>query len=148
MNWFEKLEHRKHFIVFAITLIAVTTIAVTAMRTMVTYDTWWQLQMGKDWVENGLSPWIDHYSFTFYGSEINSPPVIFQALLYKSVDLFGEFGGFLTIKLSAFLLTLSLMLAWLYRIKAPALAFCLIIPMLTFLLELRSTVRPELLVIH
>lgn len=145
MNWFEKLEHRKRFIVVALTLIAVTTVTVTAMRTMVAYDTWWHLQMGKDWIENGLSPWVDHYSYTFNGSEIQNPPFIFQALLYKLVDFFGEFGGFLAIKLSAFLLTFSLMLTWLNRLKAPALAYCLIIPMLAFLLELRSTVRPELL---
>ncbi|MEJ8568206.1 hypothetical protein [Elongatibacter sediminis] len=97
-----------------------------------------------DWVENGLSPWVDHYSFTFQGEEIKSPPVAFQVALWSAVDLLGERGGFVTVKLVAFLLTLGLMGAWLKQIRAPVIAWLIVLPLMVCLLQLRAQIRPEL----
>lgn len=144
MDWFEKLEHRKASIVFAVTLVISATLTVTSLKLFADFDVYWHLQMGKDWVESGLSPWKDHYSFTYPGSEIVSPPVLFQGMLYTLVDQLGEYEGFFVIRLTAFLLAVAAMLAWLRQIRAPVLVYCLVLPMLAFLLQMRSNVRPEL----
>lgn len=143
-NWYGMLEQRRHSVVLLLSLIVAVALAVTAMRTAVDYDAYWHLQMGKDWLLNGLSPWRDHYSFTYPGAEISGPPVAFQALLYLAVDTLGEYGGFLAVKLLAFLGTLALMLFWLRQVRAPVLIYCLVLPLLLVLLELRAHVRPEL----
>ena len=83
-------------------------LAVIAMRPIVSFDAFWHLQMGKDMLETGLSPWVDHYSVRYLGDEISSVPVLFQMLLHQFVSLFGESEGFYAIKL--FYITL-LMLA-------------------------------------
>jgi hypothetical protein len=145
MTWFEKLEHRKSAVIFSISLIAMASLAVSALRIAISYDAYWHLQMGKDWIENGLSPWIDHYSFTYQGAEIIGPPVLFQAGLHILVDGLGEFGGFLTYKLGAFLLAMTAMMLWLRQIRAPVIAWCVVLPLLTLLLELRAHARPELI---
>ena len=145
MNGFEALEKRKRAVTALVVVLCAATLFVTAMRAPASYDAFWHLQMGKDWIENGLSPWADHYSFTFRGSEISAPPVAFQALLYGLVDAFGEYGGFFVYKLGAFLLALAMMMLWLRRIRAPTLAWCLVLPLLTFLLQLRVIARPELI---
>ena len=68
-------------------------LSVIAMQPDLTFDTFWHLQMGKDFLEQGLSPWVDHYSFSSPGKEISSVPVIFQTMLYQFVSFFGESGG-------------------------------------------------------
>ena len=71
-------------------LISLAIILLTAMRDHVGFDVYWHLKMGQDWLSRGLSPWTDHYSFTYMGAVIKNPPVMFQALLYGAVQAFGE----------------------------------------------------------
>jgi hypothetical protein len=70
------------------------------MRPIFAFDTFWHLQMGKDLLESGLSPWVDHYSFSYPGKEIYVVPVLFRLLLHQFVALFGESEGFYLVKLN------------------------------------------------
>ena len=91
--------------------------------TVFTFDTFWHLQMGKDWLENGLSPWIDHYSFTFHGKEISNIPYIFQVLLGWFVTQFGLELGFEVFKIFGFLLAFTLVLLFLRKLNSPTIIF-------------------------
>ncbi len=53
-------------------LIAYIILSIIIMRPVAAYDTFWHLQMGKDLLEQGLSPWVDHYSVSYLGKEIHS----------------------------------------------------------------------------
>lgn len=118
--------------------------AVTIMRPVVAYDTYWHLQMGKDLLESGLSPWVDHYSITYLGRDIYPVPVIFQTLLYRFVAAFGEEQGFYFIRLLYF--TLVMLALWFYfrKIKANAFTVLIMLPLVAGALSLRIILRPEL----
>ena len=144
MNWIEKLERNKYLVVGAIVFIAFSTLIVATMRNPIALDPFWHMQMGRDWIENGLSPWVDHYSFTYNGHAIANPPVVFQVLLHFVVTWLGISSGFLLIKLSAFLLVFFGTLLLLRHLKAPALVYAVILPALVLSLQFRVVVRPEL----
>ena len=145
MEWIAQIEKWKLIVVGGILLVALGALMVTSLRIPVALDTYWHLQMGKDWIENGLSPWVDHYSFTYSGHAITNPPVIFQALLYLTTSKFGLVTGFQVLRLGFFLLTVGASFLLLRQMKAPVIIYALVIPMIVFLLEMRAMVRPELL---
>ncbi len=107
MNWINQVENRKFLVIGGVLLVTLSTLIVTSLRNPAAYDSFWHLQMGKDWIEHGLSPWVDHYSFTFNGHEITNPPVVFQALLHFAVSQFGLRPGFLLVKFACFVLILG-----------------------------------------
>lgn len=144
MNWFEWLEQRRVLLVTGISVIGAMALAVCARRNIVSFDSFWHLKMGEDWIRNGLSPWVDHYSFTFAGQDISSPPVLFQALLYWFVEQFGHTPGYELLKFVCFALTLVLVLLYLRQVRAHVFVYLLVVPMVTALIELRVAVRPEL----
>ena len=143
MNWYSNLEQRRAAVLFVILLLTTAILAVTAMQDPKSYDSFWHLKMGEDWVENGLSPWQDNYSFTYRGSRIGSPPVFFQVALHSLVKWLGLESGYKLYKFAAMMLILLIVLAWLKRIKAPVVIYCLVLPLLVILLQTRATVRPE-----
>jgi hypothetical protein len=145
MNWIARLENRKSLVLGGILLISFSTLLVSSLRGPVAGDSFWHLQMGRDWIENGLSPWLDHYSFTFNGQAISSPPVLFQALLHIAVSHLGVNSGFLAFKTVCFVLILSCTLVLLRQIKASTIIYALALPMVVFLLQQRAFVRPELI---
>lgn len=144
MNWGNQIEKRKVLIVGGVIIIAFSALVVTSLRSPVAYDSYWHLQMGKDWLENGLSPWVDHYSFTYNGQAITNPPVIFQGLLHLVVSQFGMRTGFLVVRFVGFLLTLGSVLLLLRQMKAPAIFYAIVLPIIVALLQMRAIVRPEL----
>jgi len=144
MEWIREFEKRKSIIVGGVLFITLTALLITSLRGPLAYDPFWHLQMGKDWIVTGLSPWIDHYSFTYNGQPITNPPVIFQALLYSMVSHFGLKPGFIIVRFGSYLLTLGATLLLLRQLKAPAIIYAVILPMIVFLLQLRPLVRPEL----
>jgi hypothetical protein len=145
MNWINQIEQRKFLIVGGVLLIACSALIVTSLRSPIAFDSFWHLQMGKDWLENGLSPWIDHYSFTFNGQAITNPPVVFQGLLHFLVSQFGIRTGYLVLRFGCFFLTMGAAFLLLRQMKAPAILYAIVIPMIVFLLQVRSIVRPELI---
>lgn len=126
-------------------LLCAALLVVTALRIHGDYDVWWHLRMGMDWVNNGLSPWRDHYSFTLPGAPITGPPVAFQVLIGALVSAFGENGGQFTFKLLVFLGVLTLMTLWLRKISANVWVFLLVLPLTVAALQTRVMVRPEML---
>lgn len=144
MNWITQIEKRKILIVGGILLIAFVSLVVTSLRSPIAADPFWHLQMGKDWLENGLSPWVDHYSFTYNGKAITNPPVVFQGLLHLAVSQFGTRTGFLVLRFGLFILSLGAALLLLRQMKAPVIIYAILIPMIVFLLQMRAIVRPEL----
>jgi len=137
----EDLNTLYTFLVFLVGYIIIATIA---MRPVASYDGFWHLQMGKDLVENGLSPWIDHYSFSFYGKEISTVPVIFQVLLYKFVSVFGESKGFYFLKLLYITVLMSVIYVYFRRIKAGWFVAFVLLPIILYFLQLRLLIRPEI----
>ena len=144
MNWISQIEKRKLLIVGGILLVTFSALIVTGLRSPVANDPFWHLQMGKDWLENGLSPFIDHYSFTYNGHTIASPPFVFQVLLHLAVSEFGILTGFQVLRFGFFLLTLGAVFLSLRQMKAPAFVYAIVVPMIVFLLQVRAIVRPEL----
>lgn len=145
MSWFESTEQKRTLLVSGIIIICSTMLAVTALRNIVSYDSFWHLQMGLDWLENGLSPWRDHFSFTFYGEEITGPPYIFDVLIGWLVTQLGLDAGFQVFKFAGFMLVFALFGFFLRKLRAPVVIYCLVLPLIVVLLQLRSLVRPELI---
>ena len=145
MDWFTKLEERRKAILFALGFLLIATLAVTCMRDNQSYDAFWHLRMGQDWVELGLSPWQDHYSFTYPGAEIKSPPVVFELAIYQATKWLGLQFGFKLFLFACTVLILFAAGAWLRHIKAPVVIYCLVLPTLVALLQTRAIIRPELI---
>ena len=94
MNWFENIEQRRKLIIGGLILICLALLVLTVRRNHVSFDTFWHLKMGLDWLEYDLNLWKDHYSFTFHGKEISNIPYMFQVLLGWFVTQFGLELGF------------------------------------------------------
>ena len=111
----------------------------------VSYDAWWHLKMGQDLLGEGLSPRIDHYSFTHVDEPIASIPYLFQILLSLFVSVFGGTLGFQLTKLFAFALTMYGTLLFYREIRAPWPIIAITLPyFLVFLLFRFNHVRPEI----
>jgi hypothetical protein len=145
MTWYERVEQKRTLLITGVIAICVTALAVTSRRKPVSFDSYWHLQTGLDWINQGLSPWIDHFSFTYAGEAIRSQPFMFQALIAWLVQNFGLESGYLIYKLFGFLLAFVLFALFLKRLRSPAIIYCMLLPLFTLLIELRSTVRPELI---
>ncbi len=145
MTWMDGLERERKLLVVGIVLIGVTMLTVTAMRDPVSADAFWHLQMGKSWIENGLSPWTDHFSFTFNGHAITNPPYLFQASIHYFVVLLGTDIGMKAFKLFSFLLVYALVVIFLRQIRAPVIIYLVVLTLLVAVLQLRAMLRPELI---
>ena len=145
MNWITQIEDRRFLVVGGILLVTISALIVACLRIPNAPDQFWHLQMGKDWLENGLSPFIDHYSFTYNGNTITNPPFVFQGLLHLAASQFGMVTGLQLLRFGFFLLTLGAAFLLLRQIKAPAFVYAIVVPMIVLLLQMRMLVRPELL---
>ncbi|VAW55451.1 hypothetical protein MNBD_GAMMA05-2482 [hydrothermal vent metagenome] len=132
------------FCISLVFLVFYIIVVIIAMRPVSSFDGFWHLQMGKDLIENGLSPWIDHYSFSFYGEEISTIPVIFQVLLYKFVSVFGENEGFYYLKVAYVTIMMSLLYVYFRRIKANWFVAFVLLPLIIYFLQARLMIRPEI----
>ena len=72
-SWYAKYGTPAYYIVL---LLSVSMIVFTGFNHTFSLDAYWHVQTAKDWLENGLSPFIDHYSFTFEGQPISYNPVL------------------------------------------------------------------------
>jgi len=101
--------------------------------------------MGRDLIDNGLSPWLDHYSFTYYGREITSVPVLFQMILAAIVSVFGENDGFIILKMLYITLMFYFILKYMKQIKASWFVVFLVVPIISYFIHIRLMIRPEIL---
>lgn len=109
------------------------------------WDVFWHLKMGLDYIEKDQSLFIDYYSFTNYGDAISSVPVFFQLSLAYMVSFFGEKNGFILYKISYIVVALTVLAAYLKQIKAPIIVSVLIIPLISYFIAHRIILRPELI---
>ena len=111
----------------------------------ISYDAYWHLKMGQDLLSNGLSPRIDHYSFTFPNQPISSAPYIFQIILSLFVSMFGLPEGFQLLKMFSFSIFMLAVYVYYREIKAPWQIICITLPYIfIFLLFRFNHVRSEI----
>jgi hypothetical protein len=56
MTWFEQTEQKRKLLVGGTIIICLAMLAVTTRRYNISYDSFWHLQTGLDWLQSGLSP--------------------------------------------------------------------------------------------
>ncbi|HVZ22481.1 MAG TPA: hypothetical protein VG871_15515 [Vicinamibacterales bacterium] len=106
-------------------------------------DLYWHIKMGSDWIFKGLSPFVDHYSYTMAGKPIVYVAWGFQVIISLLYWAFG-IAGIGLYRFIAFSLTLFLLDRAMARsgvagsVRLLALALCLV----GFILH--SEPRPEL----
>jgi hypothetical protein len=142
LKWWS--ENAWKLVTGAVLLIIVSAVAVSSVFDPISPDTFWHLQMGKDWIENGLSPWIDHYSFTYNGREMPNSPYAFQAVLYLAVSLFELEAGIVVLRMFCFVVILWLVFLLLRQLKAQGMLYAVVFAIVAYLFQLRAVVRPEL----
>jgi hypothetical protein len=145
MNWYQYMEQKRTLLIGGIVIICLAMLFVTMRRNVVSFDGFWHLQTGLDWLKYGLSPWQDHYSFTFNGEAITNPPYLFQALLAWLVTKFGLEPGFQIYRFASFLFLFGLLVVFLRRLRVPVMVYCLVLPLVVVLLQFRTVSRPELI---
>lgn len=77
-----------------------------SLQPVIAIDIYWHLRMGLDWIDKGLLPFTDHYSFTMPGASIHYlawPFQILTALFYK---VLGEKHLFIGLRIFFWLLPL------------------------------------------
>ena len=79
MHWMDSLEKHRSILISGMVILGIAMLGLTAMRNTSSFDVFWHLRMGSSWIEDGLVPWIDHFSFTYQGQEVVGPPFMFQA---------------------------------------------------------------------
>jgi hypothetical protein len=137
-------EHWIRFISIALILVAVGLLIVSCFRVPTDADSFFHLATARNWFEHGLSPFIDHLTFTHPGEPVRNQPIVFQAMLYGYVQAFGFEPGYVVFKLTFMLLTVATVgwLAWQTRAPWPLLALAMTV--LVFALQTRVQARPEL----
>lgn len=116
-----------------------------SFSTFVSYDAFWHLKMGQDLLADGLSPGIDHYSFTFHNEPISPVPWLFQVIIALFVSIFGWPEGFQLVKIFAVCLALLGTYLFYREIKAPWQIVLITLPyFLIFMLFRYNHVRPEI----
>ncbi len=142
MSWIQ--NNRPAVITGAFFSLGFALLLYASFSAFTSYDAYWHLKMGEDWLSKGLSPRIDHYSFTFPGEPISFLPYPFQMVLALFVSTFGLSEGLLLIKILAISLFLLAVYVFYKEIKAPWPIIFLTLPyILIFLLYRLNHVRPE-----
>ncbi|MEM7403958.1 MAG: hypothetical protein AAF458_01635 [Pseudomonadota bacterium] len=125
--------------------IALGTLLQSAWRPPTSLDAYWHLRMGHDWLFEGLSPWVDHHSFTFAGEAVTNPPYLFQGALALLAQWFGVEGGLAAWRTSTLMLAALAMMLWCRQVKAPLSVACISLAAVVLLAQFRNIARPELL---
>lgn len=145
MDWIKFTEERRNLLITGTVILCLATLAVTSRRDPFGFDLFWHLRTGLDWLNAGLSPWIDHYSFTYYGEAISSQPFMFQVAIAWLTQHFGLEPGVQIFRFLSFVLVFTLVFLFLRRLKVPVTVHLLILPLLVVILQFRAITRPELL---
>ncbi|NRB40091.1 MAG: hypothetical protein HRU20_16765 [Pseudomonadales bacterium] len=139
---------KKHQYVIAASLLFTFYVAIllfASQSAFTSYDSYWHLKTGDDLLHKGLSPFIDHYSFTFPGEAINYHSETFQVILSFFVSLFGLSGGYTLVRALACTLFLFLVFRFYKEIKAPWPIIAMTLPYICLFFIFRFYhVRPEL----
>lgn len=135
MNWLK--DNHAAVITAAVYCLGFVIFWYASYSPFVSYDAYWHLKMGQDLLTNGLSPRIDHYSFTFPNQPISSIPWFFQIILSIFVSTFGSPEGFQLLKMFAFSIFMLALYFYYREIKAPWQIICITLPYIFIFLLLR-----------
>ncbi|EED36132.1 conserved hypothetical protein [Luminiphilus syltensis NOR5-1B] len=109
-----------------------------------TYDQFWHVKVGIDLLYRGLSPLIDHYSFTFENSSVKLQPYPFQILYGFLERRLGFEHATIALK-SFFFLTFLISLFFLIKCSdAKGLVAALGLAASTYFIQQRLVPRPEI----
>jgi len=143
MDWLK--NNRPAVITGSLFCLSFALLLYASFSTFISYDAYWHLKMGQDLLSSGLSPRIDHYSFTFPGEPIVFLPYLFQVVLSFFVSSFGLSEGFVLIKMFAISLFLLAVNFFYKEIRAPwSIIFVTLPYILIFILYRFNHVRPEI----
>ncbi|MCB9026083.1 MAG: hypothetical protein H6625_07190 [Bdellovibrionaceae bacterium] len=108
-------------------------------------DFFWHLRIGLDWINKGISPFVDHYSISHYGERYaHLPPYLFQAFI---AFIYNSFGLELTsIIYKSMIVSLSCILVLVFSRKnhIPFEYSFLCMVMILYTIAWRLVPRPEL----
>jgi len=135
MNWLK--DNHAAVITAAVYCLGFAIFLYASYSPFVSYDAFWHLKMGQDLLTNGLSPRIDHYSFTFPDQPISSIPWFFQIILSIFVSTFGSPEGFQLLRMFAFCIFMLAIYFYYREIKAPWQIVCITLPYIFIFLLFR-----------
>ena len=95
-------KHKNHILIAVSLFFCVIAIIITANQIPISFDTYWHIATGRDFLVYGDSPLTDHFTFTHYGETINSNPIIFQIIIAGFTFVFGPDAGVFILKLFAY----------------------------------------------
>jgi len=140
-----KTKNNFSYINISIFISCYALLALCAIEPEASWDIYWHLKMGKDLIDNGLSPYIDHYSFTNYGDSITAVPVLFQLMVASLVKILNEDAGFYAFKLIYISVLFVLIFLYFNKIKATPWVVVIILPIMSYFVDHRLMLRPELI---
>ena len=135
--------HRGHYVL----LVAAACIAcaIASPFSSVSVDAYWHIALGREWWQSGLSPWIDHYSFTFAGTTLRAVPYLFELKLAALSQWFDPVSATLAYKVAVGCLIFIFAGAWFYALRMPTSVAAALLAIIVVTLQIRLMARPELL---
>ena len=138
-------NHKNAILIYMVFVFSFLLLLLQSIQPIHPFDEFFYLQAGKDYLEKGLSPWIDHYSYTFPGEEVSYFPFLYGITFASIVNYFDLIFGYQFFLALHFLLILTALFVYTKKINASWQATLLIVPILLYFLLLRINPRPELL---
>jgi hypothetical protein len=135
MNWLK--DNHAAVITTAVYCLGFVIFLYASYSPFVSYDAYWHLKTGQDLLIHGLSPRIDHYSFTFPNEPISSIPWLFQIILSIFVSTFGTPEGFQLLRMFSFCIFMLAIYFYYREIKAPWQIVCITLPYIFIFLLFR-----------
>ena len=99
-----------------------------AFTDFVSFDAYWHMRMGEDFLYGSLAPGIDHYSYTCLNEPITGTPVIFQSILAVFSSGFGVPAGLTFLRLVGMSLFLAAIFLFYRSIRANWIIIALTLP--------------------
>jgi hypothetical protein len=111
---------------------------------IVSYDSFWHLKTGQDFLSAGKPLFYDHYSFTYPGTHISGSPYIFQLIFALVSFIVGDEYCHYVMRIFAYACLLVSYLFFHRMIHAGSSILLVSLPLIILFLQMRSLVRPEL----
>lgn len=143
MDWLK--SNRSALINGTIFFLGFAVLWFASQSSFVSYDTYWHLKIGEDWLGNGLSSAHDRYSFTFTDRPVTGAYLMFQVILAGFVEVFGFAHGLWLLKVFAMVLFGILLFAFYRQIGAGWHVVLVTLPFICLFLLFRFFhIRPEI----
>lgn len=126
--------------------VSIVALIMAAYSSQISFDAYWHLATGRDFLNFGDSPFRDHFSFTYFGEEIKSNAIAFQVIIYKYTSILGFENGLILFKLTVYLFFLITVYLFYKANEIKNIAVVLTLPLITYFLIRRGlNIRPEVI---